>query len=198
LLYGDSGMGKTMAIEKFKRLHPPSYDHKAGITKSPVVIVNMPSSPKERRFFARLLDALHAPFSPSEGLIALETLAKRVLRRVEPKILIIDEAHDLLAGSYRDQRCALNLLKGLANDLKIPVVAVGTEDARHAIQTDPQVASRFDPLHLVDGRNRMPFVTLWLRSANCCPCVKPLPSANGKWFDYCSIAAKESPAAQRA
>ena len=30
----------------------------------------------------------------------------------------------------------------------IPVVAVGTEDARHAIQTDPQVASRFDPLHL--------------------------------------------------
>jgi hypothetical protein len=63
LLYGDSGMGKTMAIEKFKRLHPPSYDHKAGITKSPVVIVNMPSSPKERRFFARLLDSLHAPFS---------------------------------------------------------------------------------------------------------------------------------------
>ena len=37
LLYGDSGMGKTMAIEKFKRLHPPSYDHNAGITKSPVV-----------------------------------------------------------------------------------------------------------------------------------------------------------------
>jgi superfamily II DNA or RNA helicase len=26
----------------------------------------------------------------------------RVLRRVEPQMLIIDEAHDLLAGSYRD------------------------------------------------------------------------------------------------
>jgi hypothetical protein len=64
LLYGDSGMGKTMAIEKFMRLHPPTYDHKAGITKSPVVIVNMPSSPKERRFFARPLESLHAPFSP--------------------------------------------------------------------------------------------------------------------------------------
>jgi len=148
LLYGDSGMGKTMAIEKFMRLHPPSYDHKVGITKSPVVIVNMPSSPNERRFFSRVLESLHAPFSPSEGLIALETLAMRVLRRVEPKMLIIDEAHDLLAGSYREQRCALNLLKGLANELRIAVVAVGTEDARHAIQTDPQVASRFDPLHL--------------------------------------------------
>jgi len=131
LLYGDSGMGKTMAIEKFMRLHPPTYDHKAGITKSPVVIVNMPSSPKERRFFARLLESLHAPFSPSEGLIALETLAMRVLRRVEPKMLIIDEAHDLLAGSYREQRCALNLLKGLANDLKIPVIAVGMSFSFH-------------------------------------------------------------------
>jgi hypothetical protein len=46
------------------------------------------------------------------------------------------------------QRCALNLLKGLTNELMIPVVAVGTEDALHAIQTDAQVASRFDPLHL--------------------------------------------------
>lgn len=148
LLYGDSGMGKTMVIEKFLRLHPPKYDDKVGLTKSPVVIVNMPASPNERRFFAKILESLHAPFSPSDGLVALETVAMRVLRKVEPKILFIDEAHDLLAGSYREQRCALNLLKGLANDLRIPVVAVGTEDARHAIQTDPQVASRFDPLHL--------------------------------------------------
>ena len=30
----------------------------------------------------------------------------------------------------------------------IPVIAVGTEDALHPVQTDAQVASRFDPLHL--------------------------------------------------
>ena len=148
VLYGDSGMGKTMVIEKFLRLHPSKYDDKTGRTKSPVVIVNMPASPNERRFFAKILEALHAPFSPSDGLVALETVAMRVLHGVEPKMLFIDEAHDLLSGSYREQRCALNLLKGMANELKIPVVAVGTEDARHAIQTDPQVASRFDPLHL--------------------------------------------------
>jgi Bacterial TniB protein len=59
-----------------------------------------------------------------------------------------DEAHRLLAGSYREQRRALNLLKGLTNELMIPVIAVETEDALHAIQTDTQVASRFDPLHL--------------------------------------------------
>jgi len=52
----------------------------------------------------------------------------------------------LLAGSHREQRRALNLLKFLTNELKIVVVAVGTSDAFHALQTDLQVASRFEPL----------------------------------------------------
>ena len=54
--------------------------------------------------------------------------------------------HHLLAGSQRDQRRALNLLKFMANELRIVVVVVGTTDAFHALQTDSQVASRFEPL----------------------------------------------------
>ncbi len=50
---------------------------------------------------------------------------------------------DLLA---RGRRRALNLLKFLTNELKIVIVAVGTSDAYHALQTDVQVASRFEPL----------------------------------------------------
>ena len=52
----------------------------------------------------------------------------------------------MLAGSHRGQRRALNLLKFLANELKIVVVVVGTSDAFHALLTDLQVASRFEPL----------------------------------------------------
>jgi Bacterial TniB protein len=33
----------------------------------------------------------------------------------------------------------------VANELKIVVVVVGTQDAFHALQTDTQVASRFEP-----------------------------------------------------
>src|SRR5450631_114551 len=58
----------------------------------------------------------------------------------------IEEVHHLLAGSHREQRRALNLLKFLTNELKIVIVAVGTSDAFHALQTDVQVASRFEPL----------------------------------------------------
>jgi hypothetical protein len=59
---------------------------------------------------------------------------------------LIDEVHHLLAGSQREQRRALNLLKFLTNELRIVILAVGTSDAFHALQTDVQVASRFEPL----------------------------------------------------
>ena len=30
-IYGDSGMGKTMTMEKFRREHPPLFDGEAGV-----------------------------------------------------------------------------------------------------------------------------------------------------------------------
>ena len=43
------------------------------------------------------------------------------------------------------QRHFLNVIKYLGNELQIPIVAVGTRDAFNAIQTDPQLANRFEP-----------------------------------------------------
>ncbi len=71
-----------------------------------------------------------------------------ILAEIGTKLLCIDEVHHLLAGSQREQRRALNLLKFVANELKIAVVAVGTHDAFHAMQIDSQVASRFEQLLL--------------------------------------------------
>jgi len=46
------------------------------------------------------------------------------------------------------QQVAMNLLKYLANDLQMSVVLVGTADAVVALQTDPQMSSRFTPMEL--------------------------------------------------
>ena len=37
LLYGDSGMGKTMIVEKFLRDHPSTFDPVSGVARIPVV-----------------------------------------------------------------------------------------------------------------------------------------------------------------
>src|SRR6218665_3658283 len=63
-------------------------------------------------------------------------------------MLIVDEGHHLLAGTYRGQRAALNLLKFLANDLKLSIVAVGTADAPLALASDAQMTSRFTPFEI--------------------------------------------------
>lgn len=58
-------------------------------------------------------------------------------------MLIVDEVHHLLAGTYREQRASPNLLKYLANDLQISMVLVGTRGAVLALQIDPQMVSRY-------------------------------------------------------
>jgi hypothetical protein len=148
LLYGESGMGKTMLIEKMERQHPNSHHERRGLTLRPVLRVQMPASPDERRFHTRLLEILGAPYTSHDQIGALEGRVLHILAEIETKLLCIDEVHHLLAGSQREQRRPLNLLKFVANELKIAVVAFGTHDAFHAMQIDAQVASRFEPLLL--------------------------------------------------
>lgn len=148
LLYGDSGMGKTKIIEKFLRDHQPVFDFKEGVEHRPVVSMQMPPTPDPRFFYAQLLKAIHAPFSNSDTHTGLATLSVRLLTHLRPRLLIVDEIHHLLAGTPRQQRHALNTLKFLANELRVAVVAVGTHDALHAMQSDAQIASRFKPFEL--------------------------------------------------
>ena len=175
LLYGDSGMGKTMIVEKMERQHPNVYVERQGITMRPVVSAQMPPSPDERRFYTRLLDVLGAPYSIREQIGALEGRALHLLRKLGTKLLFIDEVHHLLAGSHRDQRRALNLLKFLANELRIVVVVVGTSDAFHALQTDTQVANRFEPLMIPRWTESDGFRAFVVAYGKLLPLRKPSP-----------------------
>ena len=62
--------------------------------------------------------------------------------------MIVDEVHHLLAGSVREQRQSLNQLRFLSNELRMPVVALGTSEALYAMRADLQIASRFEPFAL--------------------------------------------------
>ncbi|WP_354686235.1 TniB family NTP-binding protein [Cupriavidus necator] len=143
LLYGDSNIGKTQVIAKFERRHPPEYDEEKGVEHRKIVSMQMPPTPDQSRFYTSLLFELGAPFNAAAKLSVLEKLSREVLREIAPRMLVVDEVHHLLAGSYREQRASLNLLKFLANDLQMTIVLVGTQDAEFALQTDSQMSSRF-------------------------------------------------------
>lgn len=71
-----------------------------------------------------------------------------LLRACETRLLIIDELHNLLGAYPRRQRELLNGLRFLGNELKIPLVCLGTKDAYLAIRSDDQLENRFHPPRL--------------------------------------------------
>lgn len=153
LLYGDTGMGKTKIIRKFLRDHPASFDKGTGVTTMPVVAMQMPAEPVERDIYCELLSALGAP-GPADGATHRQKeLCRRLLRGMGARMLIIDEIHAMLAGSFRQQRIFLNAIRFLANDLKIPLVCAGTDLARQALLTDVQLAERFEAFQLQRWKN---------------------------------------------
>lgn len=148
LLHGDTGMGKTKIIRKFLRDHPPMFDRGTGMTTMPVLAMQMPAEPVERDVYGELLNAMNAPGPAGDATFRLKTTCRMLMRRMDVRMMIIDEIHAMLTGTYRQQRIFLNVIRFLANDLKVPLVCAGTDLARQALLTDPQLAERFESYHL--------------------------------------------------
>jgi hypothetical protein len=155
LLVGPTNNGKTMIIDKFRRDHPPieASTTREGVANIPVLKVQMPSAPDERRFFGTILDALGVPDRPNDRIATKQDVAVRLMRATKVRLLIIDEVHNVLSGARNQQRRFLNLLRWLGNELQIPLVAVGTAEALRAVQSDDQLANRFEPFALPPWRD---------------------------------------------
>lgn len=158
LIHGESNIGKSMIIQKFLRTHPSGeFNARTGLLQVDILAVEMPPAPQERRFYGQLLMALNAPYRPGDRLASVEQTALALLHKIGPRMIVVDEVHNLLAGSAREQRAALNLLKFLSNQLRCAVVVVGTRDALAAMQSDEQIVSRFPGLELPRWRENEDF-----------------------------------------
>ena len=145
LIVADTNNGKTMTVNRFHRLHPAADNVDGDIASVPVLLLQAPAVPNENRFYNAMFDSLGHPYRASQPAGRKVNQILHLLPTVGVRMLIIDEIHHLLAGSTNKQREFLNVLKYLGNELQTPIVGVGTKDAIRAIQTDPQLANRFEP-----------------------------------------------------
>jgi hypothetical protein len=148
LIVGPTNNGKTMLVEKFRRQHPVTTSDDTQTEQIPILAMQMPSDPTISRFYTMLLYSLNAPSFGSRRVSDLEELSLRILRQVGLRMLVIDELHNVLAGSGPQQRQFLNLLRFLGNELRIPLVCVGTKEAYLVIRSDDQLENRFEPFSL--------------------------------------------------
>jgi hypothetical protein len=148
LLVAPSFNGKTSILERFLSLHAPDMDPAGEITICPVVMVEAPPKPDISDFYTRILDILMAPYKPTASVSEKYSQIKHLFRKMDVRMLIIDEIHHLIAGSLNRQQEFRNALKSLGNETKVVIVAAGIEDAYNAFNTDPQMSSRFTPEEL--------------------------------------------------
>ena len=149
LLLGESGMGKTMLIEKFARANAVPRDAVTGTHARPVLVVSAPPNPTEAELLDGVLEAVGAPVEGhGRSGPRLRSVVMRLLRELGVRVLVIDEINSVLAGTARQQRLFLQLLRFLSNELGVALVCTGIPEARHVLLSDPQLRSRFSEVEL--------------------------------------------------
>lgn len=173
LLMGETNNGKTVLVNKFFNRHSPFIRNDDNIFIAPVVYVQAPPKPDEKRFYSSILDALAIPYRYNDRVGKQQFQVIQVLKHMETKVLIIDEIHHILAGTMTNQRGFLNVIKYLSNELKIAMVAVGTKEAYNAINADPQLGNRFEPAPLPRWKLDEDYLRLLLSFEQRIPLKKP-------------------------
>lgn len=160
LLVGDSNNGKTALLDKFINSNSSFVDEETKELVLPALMIQSPPEPDEKRFYNAILENIFAPYKASEKIEMRQSRTIHLLKKMKVKVLIIDEIHHLLAGTMAKQRLFLNVLKYMSNELRISLVCSGTREAFNAIQTDPQLANRFEPKLLKKWQNNEDFLKL--------------------------------------
>jgi len=147
LLAGYSLMGKSSLVAEFVRQHQADDNPSGDAAQVPVVCVQYPES-ASGSIYGEILGALNAPMPSRARVQDIRTACIQLLRRVGTRILLIDEFHNILEGGELAQKRALNSIKYLMNELRRPVVVIGTEEVITATRKDTQISSRLQLMPL--------------------------------------------------
>lgn len=184
LMIGPTNNGKSMIVEKFKKDHASASSIRSDSGQIPIVVVQVPCEPSVSRFYAMILTSIGAPVRSNAKLVELEQVALKVLRQANTRMLIVDELHNMLAGSANVRRAFLNLIRFLGNELRLPIVGVGIHDAYLAISSDDQLENRFEPVLLPTWEEGKELLALLASVAAVLPLRRPSEIATTEMSKY--------------
>lgn len=173
LVIGETNNGKTVLVNRFLSKHRNYLRESDNRLILPVLLVQAPPKPDEKRFYNSLLDNLGAVYKFNDHIDKKQYQVMRLLERMETRVMIIDEFHHILAGTPSAQRAFLNVIKYISNELKISIVGAGIKDAYYAINSDPQLGNRFEVTSLTSWKPDDDFYRLLASFERLIPLKKP-------------------------
>ncbi|MFJ3483871.1 TniB family NTP-binding protein [Pseudomonas sp. NPDC090202] len=144
LLIGRTNNGKSELVERFAARHLPSDNPGGEHIIVPVLSIQTPPKPNEVGLYTEMLHPLLKRL-PHGTVADKRARAVEILRKVQLKVLILDEMHNMLSLTAPAQREFLNAVKYLTNELQISIVGVGDDTLISAVSIDSQIQNRFPP-----------------------------------------------------
>lgn len=154
IVTGPTNSGKTTLgnwiLNKYSQLSPSSF---IDSVRPCAVMIELSGLTTQRGVYGRILEQIHAPVDSHARLADRELVVTMTLRNINCRLLILDEAQDVLKTSERDQQRVLDAIKYLMNSLKMPVLALGVEQAGKAFDSDQHLRARFSEIKLPAWRD---------------------------------------------
>lgn len=144
MVIGATNNGKTQILNRFVRSHPPSMNYGGEKIVAPVLGIEAPPGPSDIALYSAILKSLYERV-PAQGADAMKDHVCDVIEKVQTRVLVIDELHNILAGSSKKQQLMLNAVKYLNNELNLSIVGGGTNILINAVSVDSQIQNRLKP-----------------------------------------------------
>ena len=159
LITGKPNNGKTTIIEKFREEFGQGYVNDDSEPVKPVIVAEAPPVADEKSLYISILERFHPPYRRTASAKELRYETIHLFRAYHTRMLIIDEFHSMIAGTALKQREVMNAIKLFCNELRIPIIGVGTSEAETILSHDDQHVSRFRveelPLWIWDRQFRL-------------------------------------------
>lgn len=176
LIYGDPNNGKTAILKRFYDIHKPKdgyfiSDNEA-VYKIPIIYMQAPTIPDESRLYSLILNELMVPHKHNDTVLTKSKLAEHYLRKLDTKMILVDEIHNALTGNLTKQRTFINDLKQLSNKLSLTIVLAGTKEAHSALSIGAETQSRFPSIELPRWNNGKKFRSFVATYETCLPLLE--------------------------